>query len=121
MATRVAKDETLKVRLTAAELSGIRQKAEDQETTVSALVRAGLSAVLNGRPVLTPKDAEVLGTLRDEVRRVGVNLNTLLRSVHLEQHGVSPDGPRLADYRALSAELQTVMARLVSATDTLPL
>ena len=117
----MAKDQTLKIRLTPSELDAIKKVANTDDTTVSALVRAGLAAVIHRKPLLTPSDTATLAGLRDEVRRVGVNLNALLRSAHLEEHGMSPDGPRLADYQALAADLRRVLDQLTEATRALPL
>lgn len=117
----MARDETLKIRLSPPELAAIKAHAVNDDTTVSALVRAGLAAVVNRKSLLTKKDAETLAALREEVRRVGVNLNALLRSVHLEEHGVSPSGPRLTDYQALQADLRAMLDKLTAATRALPL
>ena len=117
----MSKDATLKVRLTPSELDGLRQHAEAEATTLSALVRAGVGAVVHRKPLFTVTDLDALEALREEVRRVGVNLNTLLRQVHLEQHGIAEDGPRLEEYKALQAELRTVFSRLEDATKELPL
>lgn len=117
----MARDETLKIRLTPSELDRIRGHAKTTGASVSALVRGGLAAVVNAKPVLTDRDLKALVALRDEVRRVGVNLNALLRSAHLEEHGATPSGPRLKDYQAMASELRDALDRLTGATRALPL
>lgn len=117
----MGRDAVFNLRLTPSELDRIRAVAEARQTKVSVLIRDGLAAVVNSKPVLTPKDVTALAELRDEVRRVGVNLNALLRSVHLEEHGVRDNGPRLADYQALAKDLRAALDRLTSATRALPL
>jgi hypothetical protein len=112
----LARDATLKIRLTLSELANIRQAAQADATTVSALVRAGLVAVVNRKPLLTPEDGEVLRGLREQVRRAGINLNALLKTVHLIEHGVTKAGPNLEDYRTLYAELRAALDRLTEAT-----
>ena len=115
----MGKTARLEIRLSEAEKARLEQQAESEGTTPSALLRAALAASITRRPFLTPRDVESLDAVREEVRRVGVNLNVLLRSVHLEQHGMAPDGPRLADYQAMMVELQAVLDRLIRATESL--
>ena len=80
-----------------------------------------MAAIVHRKPLYTAQDLDALAALRKEVQRVGVNLNTLLRQVHLEQNGIAEDGPRLEDYKALQAELRTVFGRLEAATKALSL
>lgn len=117
----MSKTARLEVRLSESEKERIDRLAKADQTTASAMLRTALSAVVNRKPLLTPKDVEVLAAVREEVRRVGINLNALLRSVHLEEHGVRDNGPRLADYQKMAAELNTMLDRLTRATRTLPL
>ena len=113
------RDVTIKVRLTPLELNRIRDYANAHERSVSALVRYGVAAVVHSKPILTPKDVQSLMELRNEVRRVGVNLNALLRSAHFEQHGMRDNGPRLADYQALIIDVREAFDRLTTATRAL--
>jgi hypothetical protein len=113
------RDVTIKIRLTPLELDRIRTYADAHERSVSALVRDGVAAVVHSKPILTLKDVQSLMDLRNEVRRVGVNLNALLRSAHFEQHGMRDNGPRLADYQALVIDLRAAFDRLTTATRAL--
>lgn len=113
------RDVTIKIRLTPPELNRLRAYANAHERSVSALVRNGVAAVVQSRPILTPQDVQSLMDLRNEVRRVGVNLNALLRSAHFEQHGMRDNGPRLADYQSLFIDLRAAFDRLTTATRAL--
>jgi hypothetical protein len=115
------RDATLKVRLTPSELANIRRAAETEATTLSALVRAGLAAVIDRKPLLTPEEGELLRELREQVRRAGINLNALLKTVHLVENGVTKAGPNFEDYRALYVELRAALDRLTEATRATPL
>lgn len=115
------KDATVKIRLTPSELEGLREHASAEATTLSALIRTGVGAVLHRKPVFTAQDLDALDALREEVRRVGVNLNTLLREFHLERNGVTEEGPPIDDYRSIAADLKAVFQRLETATRALPL
>lgn len=119
--TFMPRDVTIKVRLTAAELDRIKIYAHTHERSVSALVRDGIAAVVHSRPIFTAKDVEALAQLRNEVRRVGINLNELLRNAHFEQHGMRDNGPRLVDYQALVVDLRAAFDRLTMATAALPI
>lgn len=113
------RDVTIKIRLTPLELYQVRAYADAHERSVSALVRDGVAAVVHSKPILTPKDAQSLMDLRNEVRRVGINLNALLRSAHFEQHGMRDSGPRLTDYQMLAIDLRAAFDRLTTATRAL--
>jgi hypothetical protein len=60
MGGHLAKDQTLKIRLTPSELDAIKKAAKTDETTVSALVRAGLAAVINRKPLLSHRTPPLL-------------------------------------------------------------
>ena len=117
----MVRDVTIKIRLTAAELDRIKTHANTHERSVSALVRDGVAAIIHSKPILSSKDIEALAHLRNEVRRVGINLNALLRSAHFEQYGMRNNGPRLADYQALAIDLRAAFDRLTIVTGPLPI
>lgn len=117
----MVRDVTIKIRVTAVELDRIRTYANTHERSVSALVREGVAAVIHSKPILSPKDVEAIVHLRNEVRRVGINLNALLRSAHFEQYGMRDNGPRLADYQALVVDLRAAFDRLTMMTGALPI
>jgi hypothetical protein len=117
----MAREVTIKVRLTPAELDLIKSYANTHERSVSALVRDGVAAIVHSKAILDPKEVEALAHLRNEVRRVGINLNALLRSAHFEQHGMRNSGPRLTDYEALAIDLRAAFDRLTTVTRALPI
>ena len=77
----------------------------------SEFVRAAVAAAITRRPFLKPDELDELVALRRELNAAGVNLNTLLREVHLEQNGVRDHGPRLTDYMLMRDQLSQALAR----------
>lgn len=115
----MTKTARLEIRLTGDEKQRIEVHAAQEKSTPSAMLRDALAAVLHAKPLLTAKDVEALSALREEVRRVGVNLNALLRLAHLEENGVKDNGPRLKDYQDMAADLRAALDRLTAATRAL--
>jgi hypothetical protein len=77
----------------------------------SEFVRTALVVALDGGYLLPPEATEEMRKLREEVRRVGLNLNQLVRTLHLARSGeASP--PTAAEVRAVHVELVDVAKAL---------
>jgi len=103
----------IKVRVTGEE----RQRLEDgaaqhQAKTLSAFIRRAIDSAIIQKPLLTPAEIDQLDGTREQLRMAGVNLNALLREVHLFENGVSDRGPKLEDYRATLAELRQALGKV---------
>jgi len=93
--------EQVSIRLSPVELATLRSKANTAETSVTAFVR---SAALGKRVTVTQSTAPDFIT-RNELRRIGVNLNQIARSLN-EGRGHNP--PELL---AICAKLETLFDR----------
>lgn len=94
------------LRLTAEEDRAWRDGAKQYRTTVTGFIRKAVRSVLSQRPVLSPAELDELYKAREEFRRAGYNLNSLLRQVYLAQLGVTVRGPEADEFRAMLHELR---------------
>ena len=82
---------------------------------LSAFVRRAADAAALGAPFLSRQEIDSLDELRDQVRRVGVNLNALLRLLYIYEDG----GGRLPDHELVTAILADLQAVQREVTDFL--
>jgi hypothetical protein len=92
------KSEAVKVRLTMAERAQLQAKADEASTTVTAFLRA--SAL--GAEVKVTRSTAPDFAVRDELRRIGVNLNQIAKAMNARKD-VPP-----AQLVALCAKLDTL-------------
>lgn len=110
----------LSVRVTAAERERLVEAARDEGLRLSEYVRRLL--LTGGRergfqdpphrgalPEPVAPDLTPLEHLRGELRRVGTNLNTLLRDGHLARKGYQGQTPLEGEYRRLRTDLDEVI------------
>jgi hypothetical protein len=83
----------LNMRLSADESARLDEGAARFRTTRSGFIRRSISAALAQRPLFAPAELEELARLREQLRRAGVNLNVLLRNLHLYEDGVMDRPP----------------------------
>lgn len=96
-----AKTEQVSIRLSPLELADLQGKADDAKTNVTAFVRA--AAIGQQLKVIKSTAPDFLD--RNEVRRIGVNLNQIARSLN-EGRGHAP-----AELIALCEKLDTLFDR----------
>lgn len=98
------------LRLTPEEDRAWREGARRYGTTVTGLIRKAVRSVLAQRPVLAPAELDEIYKAREQFRRAGYNLDSLLRQVYLAQLGVTIRGPEADEFRAMLAELRRATA-----------
>lgn len=79
---REARSCVVNARFSPSEIAAVSKAATAAGVTVSAFIRSLSMEGAGVEPFLNEDDRIVFDRLREEVRRVGVNLNGLLRSVH---------------------------------------
>lgn len=115
------RDRWLKIRLNESEHDRLRQlAAEHRCRSVSDLVRRAIEGAATRQPLLTPNEIDQLDRTREQLRMAGVNLNALLREVHLFENGVSERGPTIENYRATQAELSAALAKVTDFLRRMP-
>jgi hypothetical protein len=83
----------LNMRLTADENARLSEGAARFRTTRSGFIRRSINAALAQRPLFAPAELEELTRVCEQLRRAGVNLNVLLRNLHLYEDGVMDRPP----------------------------
>jgi hypothetical protein len=99
----------LNMRLSADESARLDEGATQFRTTRSGFVRRAVAATLEQRPLLTPTEIEALYLVADQVRRVGSNVNVILRHLHLYQNEVQDRPPPIEELEAAAAAIRGVM------------
>lgn len=96
----------LNMRLSADESARLDEGATRFRTTRSGFVRRAINAALLQRALLAPPELEQLDRLREQVRRAGVNLNVLLRNLHLYEDGGMDSPPPHDELKAAAGMLR---------------
>lgn len=110
----------LNMRLSADETVQLELGAERFRTTRSGFVRRAITAALEQRPLLTPEELEAIYQLRDQVQRVGSNVNVILRNLHLYRNDVQDRPPPVDELEAAAAAIRGVMEDASAILDRLP-
>lgn len=77
------KDSLVKLRLSEETHALWRKAAAEQgHSTLSQFVRSAVGAAICRQPYLSPDELDEIDRLREEVRRIGVNLNVMARELH---------------------------------------
>lgn len=76
------KDRRINFRLNAAEYSAVQEAAAKAGMTVSAFFRSLSLEGAGLRPVFNDKDRAILFLLHEDMRKIGVNLNQVVRSLN---------------------------------------
>ncbi|EHS51858.1 mobilization protein [Rhizobium sp. PDO1-076] len=83
------KGRLLNVRVSDAEHSAIEEAAKAAGISVSAFFRSLLLEGAGVRPILTADDRLIMAALLEDMRRIGINLNQVARSLNVGK-GVHP-------------------------------
>ncbi len=103
-------DKRLEVRLTADELERLHQQAKKANRSLSRLL---VKSALENSKVLTVEELEEVQQLRHEVRRVGINLNQIARSLNAWERGQGDQPPAMSEIEATAKEVNRVLKSLL--------
>lgn len=98
------------VRLTSEELEKISQKAKKASLSIS---RFFVKSALSDGKVLTAEELDEVQQLRHEVRRVGINLNQIARSLNAWERGQGDQPPGMSEIEATGKEVNRVLKALL--------
>jgi hypothetical protein len=99
-----------KLRVTPDEDAALEAAAERFQSTVSGVIRRAVQALMTQRPVLSAKEFDELYQAREQFRKAGYNLDSLLRQVYLHQNGVTTRGPEPDEFHLMLDELRRATA-----------
>lgn len=108
----VQKTAKIEIRVSPIERRAIELAAEENRNTLSQYVRRAALAQAEAAPFLKPDEIDSLDQLREQLRRAGINLNTLLRDLQafdLKRHRELPEPE---DFAAVHRELNDVLGQV---------
>jgi hypothetical protein len=108
------------MRLLPAEAEKLAAGAVRFRTTESGFVRRAVSGALAERPLLTPTELDELEQLREQIRRVGVNLNTVLRNLHLYDNGAADRPPPVDELHSLAVGVRQALVDIEAFIERYP-
>jgi hypothetical protein len=86
--------------------------ARDGQPSLSAFVKKACRKAASGTPYLTPEEVDAYHHAAEQLRRAGINLNTLLRELHaleLGRHKEPIEPERFAD---VHGDLEAAVAEI---------
>jgi hypothetical protein len=108
------------MRLLPAEAEKLAEGAARFRTTESGFVRRAIAAALADRQLLSPAELDELEQLREQVRRVGVNLNTVLRNLHLYENGATDRLPPMDELYSITAGVRQALLDIATFIERYP-
>lgn len=108
----VSKSDVVRLRIAPTKKAVWQHAAGRNRLSLSAYLTAAGDAAANGPPFLSPAEIDALHGLNDQLRRAGVNLNTLLRELNAYQIGRAKHGPNAADFAQLRDELGEALGQV---------
>ena len=99
-----------KFRVSPEEDAQLEAAAQRFGATVSGVIRRAVQALIEQRPVLSPVELQELHRAREQFRKAGSNLDSLLRQVYLVQNGITAHGPELDAFHLMLGELRQAAA-----------
>src|SRR3546814_3251469 len=103
------KTDRIGLRLSPDQKDKLRQAAERERLSVTGYIVAAATTVADREPFLTPEEIDALDQLREQLRRAGVNLNTLLRELQAFNVGSARRPPAGDRTEVHTSELQSLM------------
>lgn len=95
----------LEVRVDPAKRAVWKAFADADGLTLSAFVKKACDTAVRDAPYLTAQDIEAFYQVAEQLRRAGVNLNTLVRDLHALAVGRHKNEPHAEEFRELRQEL----------------
>ena len=108
------------MRLLPAEAAKLAEGAARFRTTESGFVRRAITGALAGRQLLSPTELDALEQLREQVRRVGVNLNTVVRNLHLYENGAADRPPPADELHSIAAGVRQALVDVAAFIERYP-
>jgi hypothetical protein len=99
-----------KFRVSLEEDAELKAAAQRYQSSVSGVIRRAVRALMTQQPVLLPTEFDELYRAREQFRKAGYNLDSLLRQVYLYQNGVTTSGPEPDEFRMMLEELRQAAA-----------
>ena len=109
-----------KFRVTPEEDAALEAAATRFQSSVSGVIRRAVQALTTQRPVLSPTEFDELHRAREQFRKAGYNLDSLLRQVYLYQNGVTTRGPEPDEFHMMLEELRQAVAVYTSRLESYP-
>jgi hypothetical protein len=109
-----------KFRVSPAEDAELEAAAERFQSSVSGVIRRAVQAMVTQQPVLSPTEFDELYRAREQFRKAGANLDSLLRQVYLYQNGVTGEGPEADEFRRMLDALRQAAAHYSERLDKYP-
>ncbi len=104
--------EKIELRVTADQKAALKAAADREHLTLSGFVLAACETATNRAPFLAPEEIDCLDQLREQLRRAGVNLNTLLRDLQAYELGSVKWKPEPETFTGVKGELDDVLAQI---------
>jgi hypothetical protein len=109
-----------KFRVSPAEDAELEAAAKRFQSSVSGVIRRAVHALMTQQPVLSPTEFDELYRAREQFRKAGYNLDSLLRQVYLYQNGVTTRGPQPDEFRLMLEELRQAAAHYAAQLEKYP-
>ncbi|WP_227010592.1 plasmid mobilization protein [Pelagibius marinus] len=100
------------VRLTPAQKDELKAAAAAERLTMSGYVLALIKSAVNRQPFLTREEINALDLNREQLRRAGINLNTLLRELQAYNRGSSRRAPTEEHFAEVKADLDAALGQI---------
>jgi uncharacterized protein (DUF1778 family) len=97
------------VRLTPEQKTQLKATAAAERLTMSGYVMALVRSAVNRQPFLSREEIDALHLSREQLRRAGINLNTLLRELQAFNRGSSRRAPSDDHFAEVKAELEVAL------------
>ncbi|MEQ9606098.1 MAG: DUF1778 domain-containing protein [Kiloniellaceae bacterium] len=99
----------LEVRLTPEQKAELKAAAAAERLTMSGYVLALIRSSVNRQPFLSREEIDALHLSREQLRRAGINLNTLLRELQAFNRGSSNRAPSEVHFAEVKADLDAAL------------
>lgn len=100
------------VRLTPEQKIQLKAAAVAERLTMSGYVLALVRSAVNRQPFLSREEIDALHLSREQLRRAGINLNTLLRELQAFNRGSSRRWPSEAHFGEVKADLDGALGQI---------
>jgi len=102
----------IEVRLSPEQKARLKEAADRERLTISGYIVAMTNAAVNRQPFLAPEEIDALDGQREQLRRAGINLNTLLRELQAFNVGSSRRPPTEDQFAEVKAELEVALGQV---------
>ena len=100
------------VRLTTEQKEELKAAAASERLTMSGYMLALVRSAVNRQPFLSREEIDALHLSREQLRRAGINLNTLLRELQAFNRGSSRRWPSDDHFTEVKVELEEALEQV---------